>query len=45
MITDVMTSPYATDQRRRVAEELGVYGMKPRRSLVLARPSWMRGDD
>lgn len=43
MITDVMTSPYATNQRARVAQELAIFGRKPRRSLVLSRPRWMRG--
>jgi len=45
IITDVMTSPYAKDQRKRVAQELKVFGRRPRRSLVLARPSWMGGAD
>lgn len=41
IISQVMTSPYATpEQHEMVRDDLGRYGIKPLRSLVLSAPIW-----
>lgn len=44
-ITDVLISPFAKDQGQLVAQGLSLYGREPRRSLVMAKPSWMKKRD